>query len=604
MNNSYLLFGTVIGVFLSLSFSDFSCIYPTELSKTLVYETDVDNLSKLVLRPANATTKKSGGGERKQTKLVRPRYYSTELGIREKLFVAVLTSEQNIETRAVHINRTVTHIVDQVKFFITARQNVKNRANLTGVVGFTDTRRVYRPFEVIKYIGDSFLQDYDYYYLMHDYSYLHARKLRDVVGKISVSLNVYMGTPAADGSYCDLSAGIVFSNSVMKAMRDNLDWCVRNAVSEDDGENLGRCVHHGARIGCQSAVQEQSIEAYKLHHFELENHLASLAKTRAFDGAVTVYPIVKSNDFYLLHSYYSSRRLHAVKSEMLRLSRQLTEEWPPGQRPGTKPATRFDVPPKMYFNMTHVFFPDDFTNLRKHTAAENDDFENVVGSVVRKVLHENPDDFQYSRLLNGYRTFQLSRGMDYELDLAFRDLHTGKEVVKRFEVCKPLSQVEFLTKPYVTENRRVTLLVPVQQHTIGEALGFIDRFVSDVMEKREKAVLMLVLLYKYDMSSKGSDDIYRGVKDEAVRVSDRYHSEDTKIVWVSVRLPLLQRDVKLEELPALEFGIVDLSLRKVGLENLVLMMSVYGEVSVEFLNRVRAFRGHGFAVALYFSSSS
>lgn len=46
------------------------------------------------------------------------------------------------------------------------------------------------------------------------------------------------------------------------------------------------------------------------------------------------------------------------------------DNWPPGQKTGTKAATRFDLPPQFYFNMTHVFFPDDFTNIRKHNAAE------------------------------------------------------------------------------------------------------------------------------------------------------------------------------------------------------------------------------------------
>lgn len=36
--------------------------------------------------------------------------------------------------------------------------------------------------------------------------------------------------------------------------------------------------------------------------------------------------------------------------------------------------------------------------------------------------------------MNGYRTFDLSRGMDYIMDVGFRDLSTGKEVIKRYVV--------------------------------------------------------------------------------------------------------------------------------------------------------------------------
>lgn len=67
-----------------------------------------------------------------------------------------------------------------------------------------------------------------------------------------------------------------------------------------------------------------------------------------------------------------------------RLSETLTETWPPGQRPGAKPATRFDLPRQYYFNMSHMFFPDDFINIRKHTEAELLDIEvrsRKVGSI-------------------------------------------------------------------------------------------------------------------------------------------------------------------------------------------------------------------------------
>lgn len=52
--------------------------------------------------------------------------------------------------------------------------------------------------------------------------------------------------------------------------------------------------------------------------------------------------------------------------------------------------------------------------------------------VKANVVNRYPGQLQYRRLINGYRTFDLSRGIDYTLDLGFRDLNTGKEVVKRY----------------------------------------------------------------------------------------------------------------------------------------------------------------------------
>lgn len=72
------------------------------------------------------------------------------------------------------------------------------------MVGFTDSRSKYRPFQVVKYVGDTFPQDYDYYFFSTDYTFINIHRLKDLVNKISVSMDVYMGTPVSDSSYCNI----------------------------------------------------------------------------------------------------------------------------------------------------------------------------------------------------------------------------------------------------------------------------------------------------------------------------------------------------------------------------------------------------------------
>jgi chondroitin polymerizing factor len=88
--------------------------------------------------------------------IVRPRYYSSELGIREKLFVGLITSQENIDTFATAFNKTAAHLVNKIKYFINA-DNVKSNFKLKNIVGFTDTRENLRPFHVLKYIADNYL---------------------------------------------------------------------------------------------------------------------------------------------------------------------------------------------------------------------------------------------------------------------------------------------------------------------------------------------------------------------------------------------------------------------------------------------------------------
>jgi len=50
-------------------------------------------------------------------------------------------------------------------------------------------------------------------------------------------------------------AGILLSNSVIRKMIPNVDWCVRNAFSTSDDDNFGRCVLHSVDLPCQTSIQ-------------------------------------------------------------------------------------------------------------------------------------------------------------------------------------------------------------------------------------------------------------------------------------------------------------------------------------------------------------
>lgn len=50
-------------------------------------------------------------------------------------------------------------------------------------------------------------------------------------------------------------AGILFSNSVIQRMVQDIDWCVKNVYSSSDADNFGKCVLHSSNIVCQQMVQ-------------------------------------------------------------------------------------------------------------------------------------------------------------------------------------------------------------------------------------------------------------------------------------------------------------------------------------------------------------
>jgi len=125
----------------------------------------------------------------------------------------VMTSTSSINTRGVAINKTAAHLVDKIMFFNNGVNPPK--INLTGIVGFSDTRKILKPFHVLKYIADNYVDKFDYFFLIKDDSYIRAFNLADTLKKISVSEDVHLGGFLRDKetAFCSLGKNH-FQNSI------------------------------------------------------------------------------------------------------------------------------------------------------------------------------------------------------------------------------------------------------------------------------------------------------------------------------------------------------------------------------------------------------
>lgn len=530
-------------------------------------------------------------------KLLRPRYFSTELGIRKKLFVAVLTTQQTINTKGIVVNKTTSHLVDKLTFFIDAPGTQKLNVSylkLPGIVGFIDTRVILKPFHVLKYIKDNYIENYDFFFIVNDSAYIKARKLNELVQKISISRDVYASTKIPDSLFCSLDAGILFSNSLIQRMVRNIDWCVKNVFSSSDDDNFGRCALHSSNIPCQEMVQGNKFESY---HLTNEEKLDSDAISQMLDS-VTVYPIKNVKTFYTLHAYFSKIELERTNAEIASIRKSIVSmseftpdgsssvTWPIGNQPGNKPITRFDVLRWDYFNESHIYLSTDFDIIRFLNDAEKKDIQLLIKSCIDMISAKYSGIYQYHSLVNGYRKFDPSRGMDYKLDIAFRDTTNDKIIQKRLEVCKPLGKIEILPVPYVTENRRINILLPVRVNDKSNVNKFLQQYKTVCLEKKEKTFLMLVLIYEYNVPGKGTkDDIFQDFKNQAVSLTKTYQRDDNRVAWVSIKLPSSENRAMEEAL--LYFAVVDIAMRKFNSDSLILIGSPEMEIRIEYLNRVR-----------------
>lgn len=146
--------------------------------------------------------------------------------------------------------------------------------------------------------------------------------------------------------------------------------------------------------------------------------------------------------------------------------------------------------------------------------------------------------------------------------------------------------MEFIPVPYVTENTRVSIILPIQESEKHLALEFLTNYTSLIMDRKEKTFLLIILLYQYNSESKGLSDAFADMKYFVMKSADKYKNDDAKIGWLSIKLPESSEPIYLEDYKSLNFAIVDLALKKIGLDSLSLVLDVYSNITVDFLNRV------------------
>lgn len=97
------------------------------------------------------------------------------------------------------------------------------------------------------------------------------------------------------------------SNSVIQELKNNLDWCVKNAYSDSDDINFGRCIVHSISIPCSNHIQGQKFLYTKLKStFLFEQNLKELVRNEEFLNSLVIYPIYDHLFIYKLNTYFAT----------------------------------------------------------------------------------------------------------------------------------------------------------------------------------------------------------------------------------------------------------------------------------------------------------
>ncbi|XP_046326065.2 chondroitin sulfate synthase 2-like [Haliotis rufescens] len=598
-----LIIGLCLGITMSMMYAPFSedsCeTYvskqdPQELVKrreTKSLEVQQDGEGKfeprlrLQEKPGGNTGVGNVGGSTK--KLIRPRYASTELGILDKLFVAVITSRNTIDTLGVAFNKTVQHHVTKLVFFM----DDKGQSLPSGmsVVSFADKRPHLIPIHILKYIAEHYPDKFDYYMFVSDRTYIRGETLFDFVSGVSVSHHMYLGCPkAADGTdvYCSLDGGIIISQSILSQVLSEMEWCTTNCHSSDPTINMGKCLQHATGRSCQGHINFHPYGHTQVHDFDFDDDIVILKEKETFNNSIAVYPMPDDTNYYKLHRYFCILELNLTEQAIAKTTENIiymsqfapggrdSITWPVGVPEPYRPKNRFDVIRWDYFTETHIYFDDDFSNVEELKGVDKQDIQEVIKLSVDKLNAKYNNGFLYSHLANGYRRFDPQRGMEYTMDIALRDISAAnKEVEKRVHLVRPLGQVEIVPMPYVTENTRINLILPVTEEDKDGVGNFLDSYAHTCLDSGDNTYLLIVFIYKQGFQ----EDTFSVLKSMISYYEKKYQSSD-KIAWIS-----LQHNSSYYS----EFFILDEVSLKFPPDSLLLMCTVGMELAADYFNRIR-----------------
>ncbi|XP_006006955.1 chondroitin sulfate glucuronyltransferase [Latimeria chalumnae] len=525
-------------------------------------------------------------------KVLRTRYIHTELGIREHLLVGVLSSRTSLNTLAVAVNKTVAHHFSRLLYF-TGLRSLKVPHGMQ-VIAHGDDRPVWLMYETIRYVYEHFGNEYEWFFFVQDDTYTQAERIKAAVSHLSAGQELYMGRAEEfiggdeKSKYCHGGYGYLISRGLLVRLQQYLDTCRNDILSVRPDEWLGRCIIDYLGISCVDSHQ-----GVEYRFFELEKNAdPEREESSKFKNAFTVHPVTDLTLMYQLHKRYSEIELERTYQEIQKLQLQiknlssLTPEgaagatWPLGINPPFKPKSRFEVINWDYFTEDHIFSCVDGSPKCELQGVDKVDVVDIIETAVQELNEKYQPFLRFMKrqMLNGYRRFDPTRGMEYILDLvldAFTQKGHSQTILRRVSLLRPLSNIEIIPMPYVTEATQVHIILPVtirEQDYVG---NFLDMYVMNALDTHDNVLLTFLFIYDpFDAQRVSQNDVFAGIKSMIAEVEKRY--SDIKIPWISVKT----------EVPS-QVKLMDIISKKHPVDTLFFISSVWTEVNTEFLNRCR-----------------
>uniref|UniRef100_A0A8C3TR66 Hexosyltransferase n=1 Tax=Catharus ustulatus TaxID=91951 RepID=A0A8C3TR66_CATUS len=462
------------------------------------------------------------------------------------------------------------------------------------VVTHSDERPIWNMYQTVRYLLDHYVNDFDWFFLVQDDTYTEAHRISRLVAHLSIDTHLYLGRPEefiggdTEGRYCYGGFGYLLSRSLLLLLQQHLESCRNDILSARPDEWLGRCIIDYTGVSCA-----EEHEGLHYHYFELGKNADPERETDLrFQSAFTVHPVLDPLQMYRLHKYFAQVELERTYQEIQQLQMEIQNAsslsadgdhvatWPIGIPPPFQPKTRFEVLRWDYFTEEQVYACVDGSPKCELHGADLADVADVVATAMEElnrkyqpVLH-----VRKQQLVNGYRRFDPTRGMEYTLDLQVEVVTQkghSRSVTKRVHLVRPLSEVEIIPMPYVTEASRINVILPLTAHDRDYAARFLEAYAAAAFESSENAVLTFLFIYDpFEAQQVTQNDIFASVKSQITEYERKY--AEVKIPWISVKT----------DAPS-QIKVMDIISKKHPVDTLFFVAGVGTEVTIDFLNRCR-----------------
>lgn len=555
------------------------------LKRSLFGESPEDEL----LQPRIVAMPEAADGEvgaQPKVKYTRPEFLRTELGVREKVLVSILASRESAARLALPLSRLMSSRAMQTLVFAKSMDYGSMPADLEAIkIDLSEQSTWEFPLRVMSHVQSSYAGKYDFYYFVPDTVYVRGQAFSDFISKVPITTDIYAGVPVGQHQFCDFDGGIVISKNVLDRITANLPNCTQLATASYT-KTIGLCVARSVAMKCSSSAEMQSYATFVLQIPTSSLTLEALRDTGGINESLVIYPVVTPEAFYRLHEYYTVAEIESLKNEikdaeveawrtkLLPLADPSADIiWPIGTHQQTRPEKRFDIKRWDYFDMTGIYYDNEFMNVRPLTGADKLDILEVVEKAGEVITKKYPDKYTYQRLANGYRKLDPNRGMMYIVDLEFRETLGYKRVLKRVELLRPVGTMEVIAMPPgVGSKTTMHLILPVQSDSSYEHWKtFLHKFKSEILVAKYDVELLVAFMYgerEHEMLAK-KVDVYAPLKYELKAIK-----QGATIATVDVRT---NSQLKLMEAVA----------KKLPPTSVAMIVSVEVDPSVELFDRVK-----------------